>query len=126
MLLVFALAAAICLRVFVYSSDLSVNGETMSHAVTAVQNAAESLKLSCGDVQKHAQNVGGTVDGEAWYQNYNELWQPVTDEKTAFTVKTAPVQTENALLGGADVWASDDDGNTLFRVTVYWQEENDG
>ena len=42
MLLVFALAAAVCLRVFVLSGNLSRQGEIRGNAVTAVQNAAEA------------------------------------------------------------------------------------
>jgi len=126
MLLVFALAAALCLRVFVVSSRLSVAGETASHAATAVQNAAETIKLCRGDMQKHAQIAGGSLEGENWQINYNEEWKPAEDEKTAFTVGVTPKDDDDRLLGSALVWARDEDGETLFQVTVCWQEENDG
>ena len=41
MLLVFALAAALCLQVFVLSAQISRRCKATDHAVTAAQNAAE-------------------------------------------------------------------------------------
>ena len=49
MVLVFALASAICLRMFAASEQLSQKNEAVSYAVLMVQNAAEELKASCGD-----------------------------------------------------------------------------
>ena len=44
MVLVFALAAALCLRVFAFSNQLSQRNEDIDHAVLLAQNTAEMLK----------------------------------------------------------------------------------
>ena len=44
MLLVFALAAALCLQAFVKSDGLSKDSEVRDQAVTLCQNAAETLR----------------------------------------------------------------------------------
>ena len=49
MVLVFALAAAVCVRIFALSDRLSLENETRDRAVTAVQNAAETLKACRGN-----------------------------------------------------------------------------
>ena len=60
MLLVFALAAALCLQVFVLSGKVSRSSETKSHAVTAVQNAAEVTKSCRGDFESISAILGGS------------------------------------------------------------------
>ena len=68
MVLVFALAAALCLRVFVFSDQMSERSETVDWAVMVCQNAAETLKSvgsEGGDMalclQKAADAQGGTM-----------------------------------------------------------------
>ena len=126
MVLVFALAAAICLRVFAVSGQLSVNGEKRSNAVTYVQNAAESIKLCGGDVQQHIDLMGGTADENGWHINCDKNWSPAQDTDAVYTVGLTFAQEDEPLLGTAEVWAKDKDGDTLFCVTVCWQEEYDG
>ena len=61
MLLVFALAAALCLQVFVLSGRVSRSCETKSNAVAAVQSAAEITKACKGDPQQLEQFLGGSA-----------------------------------------------------------------
>ena len=65
MVLVFALAAALCLRVFVFSDQASERNEAVDRAVLEVQNAAETLKstgLPADEAQKEvATRMGGTM-----------------------------------------------------------------
>lgn len=49
MLLVFVLASAICLKIFVYSSNVSSRNEAVSQAAVLAQNCAEELKRSHGE-----------------------------------------------------------------------------
>ena len=49
MVLVFALASAICLRMFAASEQLSRKNEAVSHAVLLAENAAEELKAARGE-----------------------------------------------------------------------------
>ena len=51
MILVFALAAALCLQVFAKSGEISRETEHYDRAVTLAANAAEVLKATAGDVE---------------------------------------------------------------------------
>ena len=59
MLLVFALAAALCLRMFVLSDRKSLDFEARDYAVLEVQNAAETVKLNYGDLSACVQSYCG-------------------------------------------------------------------
>jgi len=123
MLLVFALAAALCLQVFVLSDKLSARNEARDRAVTAVQNTAESLKLRRGDMEAHAQNFGGVYDGSCWRQGYDAQWQPTDLSRAEYTVTATPVDMGIATAGGAQISACTAKGDTLFTLTAAWQKE---
>lgn len=65
MVLVFALAAALCLTVFVEADQISRETMHRDEAVLLAQNGAEVLKSCSGDVEKAAAILGGspTVNG---------------------------------------------------------------
>ena len=66
MLLVFALAALVCLQVFVFSGQTSRRNEARDRAVLEAQNAAEELKSLRGDITLAAELYGGSCDGQIW------------------------------------------------------------
>lgn len=121
MLVVFALAAALCLQVFVLSSRVSRDSETKSHAVTAVQNAAEITKSCRGDFKALFRILGGTDAADGWQLGYDENWQPTAPNQACYLVNITPTATEIPTLGSAVVSAHCETG-TLFSVTVSWQE----
>lgn len=125
MLLVFALAAGLCLQMFVFASRISHRCEARDRAALTVQNAAEVWKMSGGDAQVCAKLLGGQADGDAWQISYDDAWTETSGE-AAYTVSVTPIQTEQPLLGCADISAETADGDCLFRVTVSWQEGADG
>ena len=61
MVLVFALAAALCVQVFVLSDQTSRSYEARDRAVVAAQNAAEQLKGCGGDYAAAAERCGGRL-----------------------------------------------------------------
>lgn len=119
MLLVFAVAAALCLQVFALSGRLSRQLEAQDRAVIAVENAAETVKNVRGDLNGLVLTLGGSTDGEIWTASYDAAWQP--SETAAYTLTVTPAPSP-ALLGMADVTAADANGEILFSVTVSWQE----
>lgn len=110
MILVFAVAAAICLKAFLATSEISGEIRLKDLAVTEVQNTAETLKATRGDYEKTAQLLGGTFDGTV-----------LKTEHEGFTVSAVQAQGEG-LPGEADVIAEDSDGNRLFEIRAAWQE----
>lgn len=121
MLVVFALAAALCLQVFVLSDRMSAHGQDRDHGVVAVQNAAETLKLCGGDLDDCASLLGGTVTDGVWTLGYDEQWNSVSGAGAAYVLTAVP-RAELPLLGSAYVSVENVNGDTLFGVEVCWQE----
>ena len=121
MLVVFALAAALCLQVFVLSGRISRECETKSHAVTAVQNAAEVTKSCRGDFESLSKLLGGSGIADGWQLGYGETWEPMDPALASYLVNITPLNTENPALGSAEISAHSPEG-TLFSVAVSWQE----
>ena len=103
MLLVFALAAALCLQVFLLSGQMSLRGEARDRAVTQVQNAAEVLKATSGDAQQAAELLG-----------------PAAAEKG---LRLVIEQTDSGvpLLGKAEIRVYFEE-EELFNLQTGWQE----
>ena len=121
MLAVFALAAALCLQVFVLSGRVSRDSETRSHAVTAVQNAAEITKSCHGDFESISLILGGADVAGCWQLGYDENWMSTSPTQACYLVNITPAATDIPTLGSAVVSAHSEKG-TLFSVTVSWQE----
>ena len=121
MLLVFALAAALCLQVFVFSAQTSRWCASRDCAVTQVQNAAELLKANRGDLSLCAAQLGGTADDQCWEIPYDENWN-ISETDADYQLIITPLPTEHATLGSAEILAQTDAGEALFGVTVSWQE----
>ena len=122
MLLVFALAAALCLKVFVLSDQLSRRCEERDRAVVVAQNAAETMKICKGNVIDCSEISGGFADGSAWKIGYDLDWQQTALDQAAYQVLVVPVASATKLLGTAEVCAQTIEGELLFQLTVSWQE----
>ena len=126
MILVFALASALCLRLFAYSDQVSVSGAARDQAAAVVQNAAEALKLSGGSMESLAGMLGGEADADGWRMGYDSSWQETDEKRPAFIAEAKITEDDIPLMGSAEVSARTADGKPLFQVTVCWQEESDG
>lgn len=122
MLLVFALAAALCLQAFVLSDQMSGRCEERDRAVTAVQNAAETLKSCGGDLDAGVRILGGTSAGGQWQIGYDAGWKQTAVDQAAYQVLVVLKPTEEPLLGSAEVLAQTVEGRQLFQLAVSWQE----
>ena len=101
MLLVFALAAALCLQAFVKSDQLSKGMEARDQAVTLCQNAAEIIHATKGDLAQAAEQT----------------------DVPGYTLGTRRIDSGVSGLGKAEVWVQEDEsGAELFRIEVAWQE----
>lgn len=121
MVLVFALAAAVCLQVFVLADRISHTCEARDQAVIVAQNAAETLKGYHGDYERAVQNLGGTWDGQQWQLHYDENWQH-TETDAVYRMTVTPANSEQMLLGTADIAVYNERGESLFEVSLAWQE----
>jgi type II secretory pathway pseudopilin PulG len=117
MLLVFSLAAAVCLRGFVWADQTSKRNALRDRAVVQAQNAAEILKSTEGDCEQAAAYGGGVWDGETWTLQ--------ADEDASFYVQVTLTDNSQALLGTAEATAYTADGEELFVLPFAWQEASD-
>lgn len=126
MLLVFALAAALCLQIFVVSSRISRECETRDRAVAVVQNAAETLKSTRGDLEAATQLYGGICREGQWRMGFDEAWQEASPEGALYCLVVTVTEQENPLLGTADVTVQNREWETIFQIGAAWQEGTDG
>lgn len=122
MVLVFALAAALCLQVFVLSDKTSRRNEARDRAVLEAQNTAEEVKSVRGDFAWAANLYGGTFDGQIWGRSYNEEWEQQTGSGAAYHILTTLADSGTPLLGAAEVTVYTAEGDVLFSLPVAWQE----
>ena len=99
MVLVFALAAALCLRAFVLADQTSRHHADVDRAVLLCQNVAETLKstgLPMAEAQNAAMNcMGGTMEQGVWYILYDENWEQTEDaEQAVYSLCAQGVPTE--------------------------------
>lgn len=128
MLLVFALAAAVCLQVFVKSDELSRSGEARDRAAMLCQSVAEVLHSNGGDLEKAAERLGiayGAYAQEepAFSAHYYEDWSPSNTRDYTYRLSVHPVDSGVSGLGKASVSVSKEDGSILFELDIAWQEE---
>lgn len=83
MILVFALAAALCLQAFVQSDQMSKESEERDRALAEAQSAAEVIQYTGGDFQRAAAILNASVWQEDVFSiNYGRDWsrsEPVQD-----------------------------------------------
>lgn len=123
MILLFALAAALTLRGFALSGEMTRESRRLSDAALMAQNMAEVLKQTEGDPDRTAALLGGTADSADGTADSADRCVVCTDPENRFTLTARITDTENPLLGTAEIRAVDGDGTLLYSLTVCWQKE---
>lgn len=136
MLLVFALAAAICLQVFVRSDALSREGEARDRAAVLCQSVAEVLRSNGGDAGEALRTVTGqslASDGGTFMARFDENWELIEAErsfsagKQYYFAQVNKLDSEVPGLGRAEVYVesvapADGEMTRIFEIEVSWQE----
>ena len=110
MTLVFALAAAVCLQIFVKADSISRQTERLGQAQVLAQNGAEAIKAADGDLAQAAKLLGASLDEQTLTAEIDNL---------VLTVSVIPSPVAN--LGQAQITVSYEDAPLLELVTG-WQE----
>lgn len=110
MLLVFALAAALCLQAFVLADSQSKTTSRRDSAILEVQRTAETIKYCRGDMEKAAGILGADFDEGTLSLGCEDcsIYAQIEDNGTEF-------------LGSARIWTEDEKGQELLAVSVAWQ-----
>jgi len=127
MVLVFALAAALCLQAFALANRISQDNAVRAQAMLHAETAAETMKNCRGDGARAAALAGGTwnpspegtTECGSWHISYDENWAETRGD--AAYVTEAIVRQQNPYLGEAVVLVQDADGKTAAELTVRWQ-----
>ena len=122
MVLVFALAAALCLQTFVLSGKISKKTEAKNRAVTEVQNAAELMKN--GGFLEYVERYAPTETEGEYVTFFTGDWQITSEEKQAEYIMTV-TYTESAELPlwQADITFDTASGEELIRISAAGQME---
>ncbi len=124
MILVFALTAAFCLQGFALASKISLHQEIQSKSVIAVQNAAEILKNTAGDLEASASKLGGFVNDHTWTIPYDASWQPISaQDDYAYLLSVSIYDSGVPYLGTANIRIIHDN-EVVFTITTAWQEDD--
>lgn len=130
MALVFALAAALCLRAFVWSDTASLRSQARDQAVLKAQTAAEVIKGSDGDTAQRLSAAAASLDGSyeqgLFWVDYDEDWQP-DPQADAYRLTAQGVASQVPGLGKAVISVVSDgsaglEPDVLFQLEIAWQE----
>jgi len=120
MLLVFALSAALCLRLFLWSDQTAKTNAARDQAVLHAQNAAELLKYYKGNFPLAAEHMG-SWDGENWVIFYDQHWQEIQNGGS-YCLLIHTTEDTTPLLGSATAQVTTTEGEELFSIPICWQE----
>ena len=123
MLLVFALAAVVCLWAFVWADVQSKETVDREQALIQAQSAAEVLKHCDGDCVAAVADFGGTWDGDVWTIQYDDDWQQTEGEGT-YVLQVSHEESGSDYLGLAAVEVFQEQ-KRLAALDIAWQEVGD-
>ncbi len=124
MVLVFALAAVVCMRVFAVSERLSREYDVTDRAVLTAQNAAELIKTN--GINGFADRMGAAQTGEnTWVVSYDKDWNVTENMPAEFVTEAAYAEEEGGFLFRGEVTVRSKDGTELFRLPVAGQTETE-
>lgn len=128
MVLVFALAAALCVQAFAVSDHISRTDAARDRAAQLAQSAAEIMK-SRGEDMAQAQSaamerLGGQMSQGVWYVLYDRDWNEVPDGSAQAVYRLEALPDSDAEQPKAEVRVTAEDGETLIALPVAWQEVN--
>lgn len=110
MILVLAICSGLCLNAFTWADAKLQEAQIRQEAVLILQNAAEALKYTRGDMEKAAGIYGAWEDG--WVVSQ-------------YRIIAETMATDIAFLESARLEIRQD-GNLLGSLTVCWQEVSYG
>ena len=136
MVLVFALAAVLCLRVFVWSDRTSELGSAKDSAVIAAQTAAEVIKNEGKSGKSEAEVLGAVAErlGGRYDAASGELvisylgdWKTAAEsENAAYRLTVTPAESRGERLGEVHIDVTEiSGGEVLFGIDAAWQKEAD-
>ena len=126
MLLVFALAAALCLQAFVQSDAASRESEARDRAANLCQSMAEVLRTNGGDPYQAADTVlgGGWQSAAGMFRvPLNENMTPAGDADVSYWLEVGELSHKAPGLDAVNIHVRTYDVAEVFSLEVCWQVE---
>lgn len=133
MILIFSLAAALCLQAFVWSDTTSRQNADRDRALLQAETAAEVIKACCGDFDVAAEILCGVTEpategssateGSCLAVYFDGQWQTCDAEERVFCLTAASADSGQMLLGTARIDVTEAGGEELVSLEVCWQKE---
>ena len=119
-ILIFSVASAICLRVFVTANQISTESHNLNRAVIAAQNGAECFKATGGNLAEAAGLLNGELaDGGSAVEIYfDSAWQPAVQGDFKYILKIGEVNRQGGSLISGEVTVSEAAGGLIFSIPV--------
>lgn len=122
MVLIFALAAALCLQTFALSGKLSKQTEAKNRAMVEAQNVAETMKD--GGTKAYINLYHAVQKENTWVTWFDADWNATgDDEQAAYCLAVCPEETETPYLWRAAIVVTAEDGEELARLIAAGQKE---
>lgn len=102
----FALAALVCLQLFVQAHIKSQASQDLAQATLRAQSLAETVMAQGGDLQRVQAQLGGTLSGQTLRLSYDKAGQPAAGP-AALTLQLDVQVDGSGLLTGRITAASD-------------------
>ena len=118
MLLVFAAAAAVSLKIFAYSDSLSAERAMTDRAVIAADNAAQAIKAAGGDFEAAAE----ILEANATPGGLRKTLTEDSGEEEELTLEANITDTGSPYTSGAEIKVFSGE-KELYSLKVLWQEE---
>ena len=87
---VFAICAAVCVKIFAESYILSSAGADINNALLIAKNGAESFKAASGDMDVTAQFLGVNINKGGLHVYYDHTWRPCEEEDALYMLRLVP------------------------------------
>jgi len=124
-ILIFAIASAICLQVFVTAHQTAEGSSRLNRAVVAAQGGAECFKAAGGDMAETSKLLGqsavtGGDSGDTLVQYFDSSWKPVkpvSQDDFSYILMIRQLSKQDGLTEGA-VTVDDAAGNLIFSIPV--------
>lgn len=123
MLLVFSLAATLCLQAFVHAHRLSLDVEARDRGAELIQSVAETLRHTGGDFPRAARGLGGEdLGADRLRLELDGDWAPVEGDPR-YVLGADRQASDLPGLGRGRVWLRDEaEDRELLGLDITWQE----
>ena len=116
-ILIFAIAASICVRIFVYADSVSDTSTALNNAVIKAETCAECFKATSGNTKEIASILQYSCENNTVFAYYDIDWLQTTKEKSAYTLVLTCIKGKNNQIDG-DIIIKDKYQSKVYALSL--------